>query len=227
MHPVMAHNFKFSLIPLSKREFLSIIMMTTVGQAIFGVVVVWLTCLSGCCTILDIVMTKDERGITKLYPQNVMVTQVQINAEAEAFPREPVSEKYQDNGDGTITDIRTGLMWIRKPFLWLRWEDARDQCENIFSYPYQDWRLPTRVELATIIDIEQKMLYDTPDKKYFEWVRQSKYDEIWTKDVVDVGKKSKKYMWVWQFTKGWRKKSIQERGPQTLFVRDAEIWWPR
>jgi hypothetical protein len=50
------------------------IMMTTLGQAIFGVLVVWLTCSSGCGTVLDVVMTKDERGITKLYPQNVIIT---------------------------------------------------------------------------------------------------------------------------------------------------------
>jgi hypothetical protein len=203
------------------------IIKTTVWKALLGILVVWLTCLSGCGTVLDVVMTEDERGITKLYPQNVTITQVQINDEAEAFPRAPYPEKYQDNGDGTFTDIRTGLMWIRKPFLWLRWDEAKAQRKDMSSYPYRDWRLPTRVELASVIDINQKILFDSSDRKYFEWIRQGKHDEIWTRDVADFGKNSKKYMWVWQFTRGWRKKNIQERGPQTLFVRDAEIFWPR
>ena len=61
-----------------------------------------------------------------------------------------------DNGDGTITDRATGLMWSRtdsrKGMNWeesLAWVQARNQ-ENHLGH--DDWRLPTAKELHSIVD---------------------------------------------------------------------------
>ena len=55
--------------------------------------------------------------------------------------------------DGTITDYRNGLVWKAyetgsKP----NWYTAKSICDNLFFAEYDDWRLPSANELATIID---------------------------------------------------------------------------
>jgi hypothetical protein len=79
------------------------------------------------------------------------------------------SRQYVDNGDGTITDLKTGLMWEKQ---------SRDGTVNDYSYTYTwynalatkiaalntmnsgagfanhtDWRLPNRFELETLVDL--------------------------------------------------------------------------
>ena len=60
---------------------------------------------------------------------------------------------FVDNGDGTITDKATGLMWSQNDsgegFLW---EDALDYAENATVAGYDDWRLPNAKELQSIAD---------------------------------------------------------------------------
>lgn len=60
---------------------------------------------------------------------------------------------FVDNGDGTITDNATGLMWMQNDNgTGILWENALSYAEN-FSYAgYSDWRLPDIKELQSIID---------------------------------------------------------------------------
>jgi murein DD-endopeptidase MepM/ murein hydrolase activator NlpD len=59
------------------------------------------------------------------------------------------------NGDGTVTDTATGLMWQQAtPLGTYTWEQALMYCENL-TLPtggYSDWRLPNRSELQSIVD---------------------------------------------------------------------------
>jgi hypothetical protein len=62
-----------------------------------------------------------------------------------------------DHGNGTVTDERTGLMWEQHPspvrYSWLQATDERIAALNTQPLGgYTDWRLPTRVELVTLID---------------------------------------------------------------------------
>ncbi|MEW6039998.1 MAG: DUF1566 domain-containing protein [Elusimicrobiota bacterium] len=66
---------------------------------------------------------------------------------------------YTDNGDGTITDNRTGLMWVKDGNSagcnnggTLTWESALTFCEGLSYAGYSDWRLPNRRELMSIVD---------------------------------------------------------------------------
>jgi len=55
-----------------------------------------------------------------------------------------------DNGDGTVTDNVTGLMWEKKTDdegaqdkdTVYTWKDALSYCENLYAGDYVDWRLP-------------------------------------------------------------------------------------
>lgn len=59
----------------------------------------------------------------------------------------------EDNGDGTVTDLETGLMWQQDtaPGTYT-WGQALSYCENLKLGGYKDWRLPNRNELQSIID---------------------------------------------------------------------------
>ena len=79
---------------------------------------------------------------------------------------------YIDNGDGTVTDNGTGLMWQQATAQGITsgaytWEQALDYCENLIlnndrlwtsgtanasGAKYDDWRLPTAKELASLVD---------------------------------------------------------------------------
>ncbi len=58
-----------------------------------------------------------------------------------------------DNGDGTITDTATALMWMQDDSgVGYDWEDALDYAESLFYAGHNDWRLPNAKELQSIVD---------------------------------------------------------------------------
>ena len=60
------------------------------------------------------------------------------------------------NGDGTVTDIHTGLMWqIQNINRTSRWENAVELCSTLSSSGYSDWRLPNKEELRSIVNYFQ------------------------------------------------------------------------
>ena len=68
---------------------------------------------------------------------------------------------YTDNGDGTVTDNVTGLMWEQKTDDGgsrdkddtYTWKDALSYCENLILGSYYDWRIPTPKELERLVDL--------------------------------------------------------------------------
>jgi len=68
--------------------------------------------------------------------------------------------RFTDNGDGTVTDNLTGLMWTKDAdfFGLISWSDAITACENLEwgsngCNLYTDWRLPNKKELDSLIDV--------------------------------------------------------------------------
>ena len=63
-----------------------------------------------------------------------------------------------DNGDGTITDTKTNLMWMKKDSYlhsghWHNWPDSHNyvrQLNNEGFAQYFDWQMPTTKELKTL-----------------------------------------------------------------------------
>lgn len=61
--------------------------------------------------------------------------------------------KLVDNGDGTITDEATGLMWQQADDGTARnWQDSLAYAEGLELAGYSDWRLPNTKELQSIVD---------------------------------------------------------------------------
>jgi len=56
------------------------------------------------------------------------------------------------NGDGTVTDTSTGLIWQQQTAGEMTWEEAIKYCEGLSLGGYNDWRLPNRNELQSLVD---------------------------------------------------------------------------
>ncbi|MBN2106638.1 MAG: DUF1566 domain-containing protein [Deltaproteobacteria bacterium] len=66
------------------------------------------------------------------------------------------AQALADNGDGTVTDEATGLMWQQALSTTNRtWATALDYCETLELAGYTDWRSPTIKELYSIMDYSQ------------------------------------------------------------------------
>jgi hypothetical protein len=69
-------------------------------------------------------------------------------------------QRFMDNGDGTVTDKRTGLIWLKNASIggWQMWYEAETYCTNLASGQAGltdssvagQWRLPSKEELQGI-----------------------------------------------------------------------------
>lgn len=57
-----------------------------------------------------------------------------------------------DNGDSTLTDSETGLIWQQSAGPALNWNAAETHCGDFSLGGYPDWRLPILTELQALID---------------------------------------------------------------------------
>jgi len=81
---------------------------------------------------------------------------------------------FTDNGDGTVSDSNTGLLWQQAVDEGAySWEEAKAYCENL-SLDGTGWRLPTKAELESIVDfgrdepaIDPVAFPNTPAESFF------------------------------------------------------------
>ena len=69
--------------------------------------------------------------------------------DAQYFGTQP---SYQDNGDGTITDLNTGLMWVKDPGDKMTYYQAIAGADSFSLAGYDDWRVPSIKELYSLMD---------------------------------------------------------------------------
>lgn len=101
-----------------------------------------------------------------LIPFFVLFPQCQVLAQDCDFnlPESAPSYVFTMNGDGTVTDSRTGLMWKRcaeglsgpdcaaGSVIGYSWSQALALADNHSFAGYDDWRLPDIKELASIVE---------------------------------------------------------------------------
>ena len=81
---------------------------------------------------------------------------------------------YVDNGDGTVTDTSTGLMWQQSgPSRDMNWEQALAYCEGLNLGGHTDWRLPAKKALRSLVDFSR--VDPAIDTTYFPDVVSSFY----------------------------------------------------
>ncbi len=59
---------------------------------------------------------------------------------------------YKDNGNGTVTDLNTGLTWVRERGSKIAWEAAVAGAKTCRAGGHTDWRMPTIKELYSLIN---------------------------------------------------------------------------
>ncbi len=95
--------------------------------------------------------------------------------------------RFIDNGNGTVTDRKTNLMWTKtgKPMLGaITWEEADTFCGALKFAGYFDWRLPTKDEWAGIIDTR----YENPALPVFNlFSNVVTYLDYWSKTDHPIG----------------------------------------
>lgn len=103
---------------------------------------------------------------------------------------------FYDNGDGTVTDLNTGLMWQQTPdFDQYGWEEAFDYADELTTGGYTDWRLPTVKELYSLIDFTGEIVTDANDSIpyidtdyfYYEYVSDPYIGQFWTSTLYELG----------------------------------------
>lgn len=67
---------------------------------------------------------------------------------------------YRDNGDGTVTDLVTGLMWQQTDMGEMTWERAMGLAPGLRTGGHADWRLPTAIEAFSILNHDRKPALD-------------------------------------------------------------------
>lgn len=105
-----------------------------------------------------------------------------------AYRINPIS--YTGNGNGTVTDYNTGLMWQKQTdnntYNWYQAAGAydvtynsnsKDVCGELALGGHADWRLPTKKELLTIVDYSVSNPGPTIDPAHFPHTHASAH---WT-----------------------------------------------
>jgi len=112
-------------------------------------------------------------------------------------PREYVENDFRDNGDGTITDHTTDLVWQKAGSPnYMPYEDVpayieKLNCEKFAGY--SDWRLPTIDELKSLITKNEQ-----PNNLHINPIFNEKQSSCWTSDQSFGGaprRKSKMLSW--------------------------------
>jgi quinol monooxygenase YgiN len=101
--------------------------------------------------------------------------------------------RFKDNGDGTVTDNLTGLVWLKNasPFGFRTWQQALEDCNELADGGYGltdgsrrgDWRLPNIKEIESLVDYDNAGPSLPDGGKAFTNVRPSSY---WTSTSVEA-----------------------------------------
>ena len=101
------------------------------------------------------------------------------------------SAEFVDNGDATITDTSTNLMW-QKSYGWgIPWDTANGYCTQAGTGSYSDWRLPALTELQLLVDpaysptIDPMFACSTGGWDY--WTRSVDNDSAWGVSFTNGG----------------------------------------
>jgi hypothetical protein len=113
---------------------------------------------------------------------------------------------YRDNGDGTVTDLNTGLMWQKTPdFVKRTLAESQKYADSLNLAGHNDWRLPTIKELFSIADFKGNIRTLTPyvDTRYFDF-RYPDTGKGWR--IIDA-----------QYRSCTRYRGVTMRGQQSVF----------
>ena len=85
-----------------------------------------------------------------------------------------ITNHFTENGNGTITDNLTNLIWQKVPYHdTLTWEEALKYADTLSLTGIKDWRLPNIKELESIND--ESLINPSVNTNYFNTIGVKKY----------------------------------------------------
>jgi len=110
-------------------------------------------------------LDRDQDGVAD-YRDSCLGTSAGVKVKPNGCPVPASSSRYSDNGDGTVTDNRTGLIWMKNASCYggLRWKEVMQwvaklehgQCGLRDDSRAGMWRLPTINEWKAMVDKRYK-----------------------------------------------------------------------
>lgn len=126
-------------------------------------------------TNTDFTYTIVDTGVSKYYNDN---SEISTPTEGQAFYGQDAHfqnnpSSYTNNGDGTITDNVTGLIWEQSISDKISFDEAFAKAAKSFLGGFNDWRVPTIKELYSLIQFTGQLIQGTPiqlyiDENYFD-----------------------------------------------------------
>lgn len=114
--------------------------------ALTGVVGTNLLCVAQSYIIVDTAQTNCYNDSTAVAAP--ATGQSFYGQDAQLYGNQPA---YRNNGDGTITDLNTGLMWVQARGSQVTWATAVANAPACTVGGYTDWRMPTMKELYSLV----------------------------------------------------------------------------
>lgn len=101
--------------------------------------------------------------ITTMVLAALILLGASTNNKAHAEPNSSQTQRFTDNNDGTISDSKTGLMWMKNDSYlhtghWLNWFETHDYIKQLNETgfaQYSDWKFPTTRQLKTLFDADK------------------------------------------------------------------------
>ena len=127
-------------------------------------------------------------GVTNCYNNSSVISCPQNTSDPFYGQNQGLTPSYHDNGDGTIIDLNTGLMWIKARGEKVSWDSTFILASQCTVGGYNDWRIPTIKEIYSLINFNGKSGNTAAeciaylDTNYFEWTTG-------TGDGISVGQR--------------------------------------
>ncbi len=97
-----------------------------------------------------------------------------VRAVRDAIAPVAIPNQYTDNGNNTITDHLTDLIWQKAPFSdSLSWEQSLTYADTLTTAGFYDWRLPNIKELQSLND--ETRINPSINSTYFNVTNVNKY----------------------------------------------------
>ena len=160
-------------------------------------------------------------GLPAMAQQYPVVDTGHIKAYPDGSDGSPMSGKYvrcvrgdaygdnyfTDNGNGTVSDASTGLMWQQDDCgEGLDWENGLSYCENLEVADHEDWRLPNVKELQSVVDYSgsfpaiDDLFSVTPITNE---AGDADYPYFWTSTSAYFGTNQPEYYYAWYVAFGY------------------------
>ena len=177
---------------------------------------------------LTMQISAQQAGMQQLSAQYKTLIEQDNRLDAVSSVQQLCSEK-----DATWTDPKTGLMWSRISIgqQWqdgrvkgqatkMTWSDANEACATLHLAGFNDWRLPSREELESLM-VKDQAGYNAPDEMLYppdlSW--PNNFGWYWSVSPIAA---LNNYAWVAHFEEGKLCSSAKYHDNQVRAVRTAQ-----